>query len=41
MRIVVSSQHLQQGKVEFHDRRTDETWLVALDNVENVLNVWR
>ncbi len=41
LRIVVSPKHLRNGKIEFHDRGTEETWLADLDTVEEVLKVGR
>jgi prolyl-tRNA synthetase len=41
LRIVVTNKHLQHNKVELHDRKTGETWLVDCQNVANVLKTWR
>lgn len=41
LRIVVSAKNLQEGKVEFHDRNSDETWLVATDKIQEVLKIWK
>jgi prolyl-tRNA synthetase len=41
LRIVVSAKNLQNGKVEFHDRKTDDTWLVSTDKIDDVLKTER
>jgi prolyl-tRNA synthetase len=41
LRIVVSAKNLQNGKVELHDRKTDDTWLVSTDKIHDVLKTWR
>lgn len=41
LRIVVSAKHLANDEVEFHDRKTGETWIVPIDNVAEMLKVWR
>ena len=41
LRIIVSAKHLSEDKVEFHDRKSGETWYVPIDNVAEMLKVWR
>lgn len=41
IRIVVSAKNLKEDKVEFHDRRTNETWLVSVDKIHEVLRIWK
>ena len=41
LRIVVSAKNLPDEKVEFHDRKTGETWLVPITNIQDVLKVWQ
>ncbi|MEW5817915.1 MAG: YbaK/EbsC family protein, partial [Spirochaetota bacterium] len=41
LRIVVTTTHLQNRKVEFHDRQTGQTWLVSLDSVSRALKTWK
>ena len=40
LRIIVSSRYLQEGRVEFHDRKTGETWLVGMDQISDIIGVW-
>lgn len=40
LRIIVSGRYLQEGRVEFHDRKTGETWLVGMDQISDVIGVW-
>lgn len=37
LRIVLSAKNLQDNKVEFHGRRTGETWLVSTDRISEFL----
>jgi prolyl-tRNA synthetase len=41
LRIVISSKNLQDNKVEFHDRKTGETWLVSVGKISEVLEEQR
>jgi prolyl-tRNA synthetase len=41
LRIVVSAKHLAEDKVEFHDRKSGETWFVPIDSVGEMLKVWQ
>ncbi len=41
LRIVVSAKHLADEKVELHDRKTEETWLIPITTIKDVLKVWQ
>ena len=41
LRIVVSAKNLHNKKVEFHDRKTGETWLVSTDKIHEGLRTWK
>ena len=40
LRIIVSGRYLQEGRVEFHDRKTGETWLVGMDQISDIIGAW-
>ena len=38
--IFLTAKNLKDDKVEFHDRKSNDTWLVSIDEIQEVMRIW-